>query len=163
MKTKRTNLMKLALVFTLALPVAVMAGPYGTDFDNMPHGPYIGAGVISGDPGTVSVQPVSALGGFVPPGAAGNAACNVASLGGKTYMVGYVGDDMNAQIVRKEFAARNVDTSYVVVNPDRATNTYGKLRAGGYNIPTQEILRTDVESPIGQFFMGRKKIQIIVE
>ena len=38
------------------------------------------------------------------PGAAGNAACNLAALGAKTYMVGVVGDDVNADIVRKEFA-----------------------------------------------------------
>jgi bifunctional ADP-heptose synthase (sugar kinase/adenylyltransferase) len=30
------------------------------------------------------------------PGAAGNAACNAAALGGKTAMIGYVGDDINA-------------------------------------------------------------------
>jgi D-beta-D-heptose 7-phosphate kinase/D-beta-D-heptose 1-phosphate adenosyltransferase len=82
------------------------------------------------------------------PGAAGNAACNVAALGAKTYVVGYVGDDVNAEIVRKEFALRNVDTSGLVVHPTRATNTYGKLRAGGFNIPTQEILRTDTPTPV---------------
>jgi len=82
------------------------------------------------------------------PGAAGNAACNVAALGAKTYMVGYVGDDVNADIVRKEFAVRNVDTSGVVVHPTRPTNTYGKLKAGGHNIPEQEILRTDTPSPV---------------
>ena len=81
------------------------------------------------------------------PGAAGNAACNVASLGAKTYMVGVVGDDPNADVVRKEFAVRGVDTSGVVVDPGRATNTYGKLRAGGFNIPTQEVLRTDTPTP----------------
>jgi D-beta-D-heptose 7-phosphate kinase/D-beta-D-heptose 1-phosphate adenosyltransferase len=93
------------------------------------------------------------------PGAAGNAACNVAALGAKTYMVGYVGDDNNADIVRREFAVRNVDTSGLVVNPTRATNTYGKLRAGGFNIPTQEILRTDTPKPV--FVEGDVEDQII--
>jgi D-beta-D-heptose 7-phosphate kinase/D-beta-D-heptose 1-phosphate adenosyltransferase len=81
------------------------------------------------------------------PGAAGNAACNVAAMGAKTYMVGVVGVDPNADIVRKEFATRNVDASGVVVDPSRPTNTYGKLRAGGFNIPTQEVLRTDTPAP----------------
>lgn len=81
------------------------------------------------------------------PGAAGNAACNVAALGAATYMIGYVGDDVNAGVVRHEFAVRNVDTSGVVVASGRPTNTYGKLRAGGFNIPTQEILRTDTPAP----------------
>ena len=57
------------------------------------------------------------------PGAAGNAACNVAAMGAKTYMVGVVGNDANADTVRKEFAIRNVDTSGVVVDPARPTNT----------------------------------------
>ena len=65
------------------------------------------------------------------PGAAGNAACNVAALGATTYMVGVVGDDINAGIVREEFAKRKVDTAGLVVDAARPTNTYGKLRAGG--------------------------------
>ncbi len=81
------------------------------------------------------------------PGAAGNAACNIAALGAKTYMVGYVGEDVNAGIVRREFEARNVDISGLVVHPARPTNTYGKLKAGGHNIPVQEILRTDTPHP----------------
>ncbi len=81
------------------------------------------------------------------PGAAGNAACNLAAMGATTHMVGYVGADPNADIVLREFAARNVDVSGVVVAPDRPTNTYGKLKAGGHNIPMQEVLRTDTPAP----------------
>lgn len=93
------------------------------------------------------------------PGAAGNAACNVAALCAKTYMVGYVGDDVNAGILRKEFADRNVDISGVVVDPARPTNTYGKLKAGGFNIPLQEILRTDTPHPA--FIGGKVEEQIL--
>lgn len=81
------------------------------------------------------------------PGAAGNAACNAASLGAKTYMVGVIGPDTNGEIVRREFEIRGVDTSGIVVAPDRPTSTYGKLRAGGHNIPTQEVLRMDTPRP----------------
>jgi len=81
------------------------------------------------------------------PGAAGNCACNVAALGAATCMVGVVGDDANADIVRREFAARNVDASGLVVDAARPTNTYGKFRAGGFNIPTQEVLRVDTPRP----------------
>ncbi len=93
------------------------------------------------------------------PGAAGNAACNVAALGAKTYMIGVVGNDPNADIVRKEFAVRNVDTSGVVADPDRPTNTYGKLRAGGHNTPTQEVLRTDTPAPT--FIAGAVEDRIV--
>ncbi len=81
------------------------------------------------------------------PGAAGNAACNAAALGATTHMIGVIGADMNGEIVRREFAARGVETSGVVVDPSRPTSTYGKLRAGGHNIPTQEILRMDTPRP----------------
>lgn len=81
------------------------------------------------------------------PGAAGNAACNIAALGAKTFMIAYVGADANADILRKEFAVRNVDPSGLVVHPKRPTNTYGKLVAGGFNIPEQEVLRVDTPMP----------------
>ena len=81
------------------------------------------------------------------PGAAGNAACNAASLGAKTCMVGVIGPDTNGEIVRREFEMRGVDTSGLVVEPGRPTSTYGKLRAGGHNIPTQEVLRMDTPRP----------------
>ncbi len=93
------------------------------------------------------------------PGAAGNAACNVAALGAKTYMIGYVGDDMNADIVRQEFAVRNVDTSGIVVHPTAPTNTYGKVVAGGFNIPEQEVIRMDTPAPV--FIEGAVEEQII--
>ena len=81
------------------------------------------------------------------PGAAGNAACNCASLGARVCMVGVVGDDPNAGVVKHEFEVRGVDTAGIVTDPARPTNTYGKLRAGGHNIPMQEVLRTDTPKP----------------
>lgn len=81
------------------------------------------------------------------PGAAGNAACNAASLGARVHMVGVVGADPNGGVVREEFEKRGVDTSGLVTAPGRPTNTYGKLRAGGHNTPLQEVLRTDTPRP----------------
>lgn len=81
------------------------------------------------------------------PGAAGNAACNAASLGAQTAMVGYIGDDIHGGIVRHEFEIRNVDTSGIVTHPSAQTNTYGKWRAGSFNAPAQEVLRTDTRKP----------------
>ncbi len=81
------------------------------------------------------------------PGAAGNAACNAASLGAKVYMAGMVGNDPNGAVVKEEFEKRAVDTTGIVTAPGRPTNTYGKLRAGGHNTPLQEVLRTDTPRP----------------
>ena len=81
------------------------------------------------------------------PGAAGNTACNLAALGAATSLVGVIGEDGNAGILRDELTARGIDASGIVVDPSRPTNTYGKLRAGGHNIPGQEVLRTDTPRP----------------
>ena len=81
------------------------------------------------------------------PGASGNAACNAASLGAQVFMAGVVGEDGNADVVKREFAVRNVDTQYIVSDSQRLTSTYGKLRAGGHNIPTQEVIRMDTPKP----------------
>jgi len=81
------------------------------------------------------------------PGAAGNAACNVASLGAHTTMVGVVGADANAGILRAEFARLGVDASGLVVDASRPTNTYGKLSANAAHSVPQEILRTDTPTP----------------
>lgn len=81
------------------------------------------------------------------PGAAGNAACNAAALGADVYMIGVIGADSNAEILKKEFQIRNVNIDNLVVDPAKPTNTYGKLRAGGHNTPSQEMLRTDTPKP----------------
>ena len=93
------------------------------------------------------------------PGAAGNAACNAATLGAQVWMAGYVGEDMNARIVLEEFQKRGVHTECIVRHPTAATNTYGKLRAGTFNAPSQEILRTDTPSP--QLIAGEVESAII--
>ena len=81
------------------------------------------------------------------PGASGNAACNAASLGAQVTMLGVIGADINACIIRREFEARNVNVDHLIEDPARPTNTYGKWRAGGHNIPTQEMIRTDTPKP----------------
>ncbi len=93
------------------------------------------------------------------PGAAGNTACNAAALGAATSIVGVVGVDVNADILRSEFAARNVDASGLVVDATKPTNTYGKLKAGGHNILVQEVLRTDTPTP--PFVSGDVEDQVI--
>lgn len=81
------------------------------------------------------------------PGAAGNAACNVAALGAHTTMVGVVGADTNADILRAEFKRLGVDASGLVVDAARPTNTYGKMSASAAHSVPQEILRTDTPTP----------------
>ncbi len=81
------------------------------------------------------------------PGAAGNAACNAAALGARTMMIGVVGADANADVLQAEFAKFGVDTHRLVVDPQRPTNTYGKLLARAAHGVPQEVLRTDTPTP----------------
>src|SRR5476649_2506878 len=48
------------------------------------------------------------------PGAAGNAAANVAALGGKAILVSFIGDDANGGLLRQELADRGVECKFVI-------------------------------------------------
>src|SRR5438034_11453503 len=48
------------------------------------------------------------------PGAAGNAAVNVASLAGKPILVGFTGDDPNGKLLLQELESCGVECKYVV-------------------------------------------------
>ena len=81
------------------------------------------------------------------PGAAGNTACNLATLGARTKLIGVVGADNNAQVLREELAKYGVDGSHLVTDFGRPTNTYGKLLARAAHGVSQEVLRTDTPTP----------------
>lgn len=68
----RTLITTLTLTVLLTLPVLAWAHVHGSEFDDMPTGPYMGPALIGGDPSTVSVVPAGSLGGSTPPGATGN-------------------------------------------------------------------------------------------
>lgn len=99
------------------------------------------------------------------PGAAGNVAANLAALGAHTSILGVIGNDANAEILKTEFDARSINHDGLVTDPNHATNTYGKFRAGGDTYPELEILRSDtphhgpisadVESDLIEFITSR--------
>src|SRR2546430_14228726 len=55
------------------------------------------------------------------PGAAANAAANIASLGGKPTLIGLTGRDMNGDLLLKKLAELGVDTGRVISNESIAT------------------------------------------
>ncbi|MBN1823585.1 MAG: D-glycero-beta-D-manno-heptose-7-phosphate kinase [Endomicrobiales bacterium] len=73
-------------------------------------------------------------------GGAGNVANNIISLGGRALIVGVVGDDFNAEQLRKQFKARNIDTAGIVA--DGARPTIMKMRIIAQN---QQVVRVDKE------------------
>jgi D-beta-D-heptose 7-phosphate kinase/D-beta-D-heptose 1-phosphate adenosyltransferase len=78
---------------------------------------------------------------LLAPGGAANAAANVVSLGGRATIVGLVGRDAHADILREHIAARGIDTSGLVVCDGRPTTHKMRVVAR-----TQQIVRVDVES-----------------
>ncbi len=73
-------------------------------------------------------------------GGAANAAANVASLGGKSTLIGLVGDDLGAGIVGSMLEGLQI-TSRLVRDPSRPTTHKTRLVARG-----QQIVRIDQES-----------------
>lgn len=75
-------------------------------------------------------------------GGAANVAHNIVSLGGRTTLVGVVGDDADAAPLAAEMAARAVDTHALVTLPERRTTT--KLRV--VTSRNQQVARVDYET-----------------
>ena len=86
----------------------------------------------------------------IVPGGAGNAANNVAALGGRAVAIGVAGqDEPGARLL--EAMARAVDTSGVVRPVSARTPTKTRILAGGVHSAKQQVVRIDRPSrtPIG--------------
>jgi len=77
------------------------------------------------------------------PGAATNAAANVAALGGRPVMVGVVGDDEPGRRLRAELGRADVDASGLIVAPDRTTATKTRIMATHASAHPQQVARID--------------------
>ena len=79
----------------------------------------------------------------IVPGGAGNAANNVAALGGRTALFGCVGrDDQGARLIAALDAA-GVDARGVVRIRDHTTTTKTRVLAGGIHSAKQQVVRID--------------------
>ena len=85
------------------------------------------------------------------PGAAGNTACNLASMGAKVFAVSVLGDDLSADIMRKELGKRGINTDNLISIATRHTPAFNKIYASSYHGRKQQVGRFDQEndSPIG--------------
>ena len=79
------------------------------------------------------------------PGAAGNAALNVAALGADVTVFGYVGDDITGQGLSGALANAGIDISGVDQRTDGSTPVKTRVMAGGSHTVRQQILRIDDE------------------
>jgi D-glycero-beta-D-manno-heptose-7-phosphate kinase len=80
------------------------------------------------------------------PGAAANAAVNVASLGGKPILIGLAGRDANGDLLIGELQRSGADTGSVVVDPEFSTTTKVRVLAGQHYAARQQVIRIDYEN-----------------
>lgn len=80
-------------------------------------------------------------------GGGSNAAHNIAALGAKKVSVfGVRGDDYHGPQLVEAFMQANVDTSGIVVDPNRPTSTKTRISAASTQSVTQQIVRIDREN-----------------
>jgi rfaE bifunctional protein kinase chain/domain len=95
----------------------------------------------------------------IVPGGAGNAANNVAALGGRALALGIAGrDEQGSRML--EVLGRTVDSAHVVRSPVMKTPTKTRILAGGVHSAKQQVVRIDraARSPIAD--ADRKAIEI---
>jgi rfaE bifunctional protein kinase chain/domain len=80
------------------------------------------------------------------PGAAANAAANVASMGGVPVLAGVTGSDQNGELLRSALESAGVDTSAVLTDESRATTTKVRVLAGQHYAARQQVIRIDYEA-----------------
>ena len=80
---------------------------------------------------------------FERAGGAGNVAANVNAMGGRAVLIGAVGRDPGADLLRKVLGEADVNTATVVDTPTIPTTTKTRLLAGH-----SQIARFDEESPL---------------
>ncbi len=80
------------------------------------------------------------------PGAAANAAANVASLGGSPSVVGVIGNDANGELLNSSLEDCKVDISGVVTDDSISTTTKLRVLAGQPHAVHQQVIRIDYEN-----------------
>jgi rfaE bifunctional protein kinase chain/domain len=80
------------------------------------------------------------------PGAAANAAANVASLGGKAILAGVVGEDDNGRVLLDELGKAGVNCERVVFTTAVSTTTKVRVLAGQERAARKQVIRIDYEN-----------------
>ena len=82
---------------------------------------------------------------MISPGGGANALHNVHTLGGSPIPVGIVGEDDAGHKLLKILAAKEIDTSGILVVPSWRTVTKTRILAGGHHTVKQQVVRIDKE------------------
>src|SRR5690349_16624335 len=76
-------------------------------------------------------------------GGAANAAVNIASLGGRSTLVGFIGDDANGSLLKDRLAASNVDIGFAITDNSLQTTTKVRVLGGQQHAARQQVIRLD--------------------
>lgn len=82
------------------------------------------------------------------PGAAANAAANVASLGGTPILIGIAGQDSSGEKLTRTLEESGVDCGSVITAPEFGTTTKVRVLAGQQYAGRQQVIRIDYENPM---------------
>ncbi|MFN0277369.1 MAG: bifunctional heptose 7-phosphate kinase/heptose 1-phosphate adenyltransferase [Pyrinomonadaceae bacterium] len=80
------------------------------------------------------------------PGAAANAAANVAALGGKPILIGLAGNDANGELLLKKLDEIGVAADKIVTDTSVSTTTKVRVLAGQHYAARQQVIRIDYEN-----------------
>ena len=81
------------------------------------------------------------------PGAAANAAVNVASLGGRPILIGCIGTDANSEMLVAALGSANVSCESVYRDNELRTTTKLRVLASQHYAARQQVIRIDYEDP----------------
>jgi len=97
------------------------------------------------------------------PGAAANAAVNVASLGGKAVLIGTVGTDDNGSALLEKLKASNVSCDLITASREVRTTTKVRVLAGQQHAARHQVIRIDYENtpPLNADLTARLKENIL--
>lgn len=79
-------------------------------------------------------------------GGAGNAATNIASLGGNAVLVGLLGNDLNGDALLNTLQRAKVFCEYVITSEKIQTTTKVRVLASQHYSPRQQVIRIDYEN-----------------
>jgi rfaE bifunctional protein kinase chain/domain len=80
------------------------------------------------------------------PGGGANAVYNLAKLGAKVKVAGLVGKDSQGEVLRHIFAEAGIDTSGMLIDPNRPTVTKTRIAGHARQSVTQQVVRVDRKS-----------------
>lgn len=80
------------------------------------------------------------------PGSGANAVYNLAKLGAQVKVVGLIGQDEQGQVLRRLFEESGIDTTGIIIDPNRPTVTKTRISGHARQSVTQQIVRIDRKS-----------------